>query len=96
MAATAFISLHLVTTLPTRAGTNMRRMDPEVLQQVDNIVTGILVVATHRSNMKKYKITGLTSTSASSTYFDGADGNKCSVADYFEQKYTPLKYPEWP
>ncbi|KAF0690408.1 hypothetical protein As57867_018078, partial [Aphanomyces stellatus] len=100
MAATSFIEeSSLVDYILKACGdrSNVLGMDPQALRHAGKIVKGVLVVATHRPNMKKnFKITGITSTTASSTYFDGADGQKCSVADYFAQKYAPLKHPEWP
>lgn len=58
---------------------------------------GVSVITTHRGDQKqRFKISGVSTTSASNEYFD-MNGQHVSVADYFQKTYkTPLQYPDFP
>lgn len=59
-------------------------------------ILNIMISPTHRRSSKKHRCVGLTSHSAFDTVFELRNGSSVSVAQYWEQYYSPLRYPHLP
>ncbi|XP_077507319.1 protein argonaute-4-like [Amblyomma americanum] len=57
---------------------------------------GLRVKVTHLPYPRKYKVIRVTKEPAKKLYFKMEDGTRCSVADYFQNRYDRLKYPNLP
>jgi hypothetical protein len=89
-----------------RKGSEDNKLVPKVkdIERCERILKDVKVQITHRAKVKrKYKISGLTKTSADQTFFPYSpekkddEMNDISVAQYFEKKYNYiLKYPNFP
>jgi len=64
------------------------------LMKIEKAVKGLKIEPIHRQGVvRRYKIMGLSRTSARDTYFDGENG-RISVDQYFREKYNiSLRYP---
>ncbi|XP_065302386.1 protein argonaute-2-like isoform X1 [Dermacentor albipictus] len=57
---------------------------------------GLRVKVTHLPYPRKYKVIRVTKEPAKKLYFNMEDGSRCSVADYFQNRYGRLNYPNLP
>ncbi|XP_077507753.1 protein argonaute-4-like [Amblyomma americanum] len=57
---------------------------------------GLRVKVTHLPYPRKYKVVLVTKEPAKQLFFDMEDGSCCSVADYFQNRYHRLRYPNLP
>jgi hypothetical protein len=66
--------------------------------KVEDIIRKLKITDNHRTgNKRKFKIEGLTPTSASNTMFDRGDGSSIDVKTYFQNFYNKrLQYPYLP
>lgn len=74
-------------------------LHPRERGPVEHFLRACRIEMTHRGegHVRRYKVLGLSSTSADQTFFEDQDGKKASVAEYFASKYEmTLKYPKLP
>ncbi|KAL3222360.1 hypothetical protein MRX96_028457 [Rhipicephalus microplus] len=57
---------------------------------------GLRIKVTHLPYPRKYKVVRVTKEPAKRLLFDMEDGSRCSVADYFQNRYGRLVYPNLP
>ncbi|KAL3236884.1 hypothetical protein MRX96_022138 [Rhipicephalus microplus] len=57
---------------------------------------GLRIKVTHLPYPRKYKVVRVTKEPAKRLFFDMEDGSRCSVADYFQNRYGRLVYPNLP
>ncbi|KAH8031316.1 hypothetical protein HPB51_015472 [Rhipicephalus microplus] len=59
-------------------------------------LTGLRIKVTHLPYPRKYKVVRITKEPANKLFFDMEDGSRCSVADYFQNRYGHLVHPNLP
>jgi eukaryotic translation initiation factor 2C len=67
------------------------------ISKLERNLIGYRIVVLHRGRVQRsHRVRSVTQTSAKTTMFpQNNSGDPLSVADYFELKYEPLKYPEY-
>jgi eukaryotic translation initiation factor 2C len=71
-----------------------RSFDARQKRDLERALRGVKITVTHRDTKRIFRINKLSPTSAEDMVFADQDGNKQSVADYFEKTYKkPLRYP---
>ncbi|KHJ42748.1 PAZ domain protein [Trichuris suis] len=71
------------------------RLSESELKIVGRAVKGIRVTVTHRPCGGQYRIIGIVP-DASRQIFPLQDGREVTIADYFKEKYNPLRFPRMP
>jgi len=74
-----------------------RDVSKQDLMKFEKSLKGLKIEPTHRQGVvRRYKVMGITRTTASSTFFEGENG-RISVEQYFQEKYNiRLRYPWLP
>ncbi len=71
-----------------------RQLDGRRISRLKKCVKGLRVRVTHRDTKRRYKITGISDVPASKLEFPtDEEGGVTTVAQYFAEKYNPLKLP---
>jgi len=74
-----------------------RGLGPRDIKNIKSGMNFVMVSVTHRQNCTKtFKVGGLSRLPADQQTFSGQDGQQMTVAQYFAQKYGPLRYPQLP
>ncbi|XP_077507380.1 protein argonaute-2-like [Amblyomma americanum] len=104
MSATAFYeSLPLVDFMCRFFSDSRRVLTPADLRslrdnqyaRLNRELKGLRVKVTHLPYPRKYKVVKITREAAKDIYFE-SEGSQISVADYFQSRYRPLSYPNFP
>ncbi|CAM9587090.1 unnamed protein product [Heterosigma akashiwo] len=75
-----------------------RGIGPREHRTLKSELNWLMVSVNHRENAKgrSFKIAGVGRLPANQQMFPQEDGTEMSVADYFAQRYRPLRYPQLP
>ncbi|XP_077505791.1 protein argonaute-2-like isoform X2 [Amblyomma americanum] len=75
---------------------DFRELHDSQIVRLNKELKGLRIKVTHLPYPRKYKVVCVTKESAKKLFFNMEDGSRCSVADYFQNRYRRLSYPNLP
>lgn len=72
------------------------QLAPWMRKELNKSISNVMVTPMHRQSTKKHRCLGLTEQSASQLVFELKSGESVTVAEYWQQQYGPLRFPQLP